>query len=264
MINNNIESKGIRNIKITWFISLLMIILGFILVFTIKDKREPITGQEFVSYVTNQSMKYDDLSGYYDEYNSKVLFYSADGESASKLNSYKLGFVVFEDVEMDEVEQQLKEILKESSYDYKIARVENTILYAACSDECGDDVSMHFQNLKYNKENPGGLFIGLGFALIAMLYLLGMWRLYEKAGKKGYAMFIPLYGNYQEADIAFNKGWLFILIFIPIVNYFYELVLYYNIAKKFNKSKEFCIGNAIIPLVFVPIIGFDESIYQKQ
>ena len=50
------------------------------------------------------------------------------------------------------------------------------------------------------------------------------WILYEKAGKRGWAVIIPFYGKYVKADIAFGNGWLFLLSYVPIARWFYGMI----------------------------------------
>lgn len=262
MVNSKTKCKGARNVKILFVISSVLIVLGLIMGLNSTEGKTAITAQEFITYVTNNGMEYTEKTNYYKEYGSEVKVYNTKGESKLGLYPYELNFLIINNGNIDEFVKNLKGELKENYGGYRITKIENTILYATCDNECSDKVRDHFKELNYDDISLGGILFGFGFAIIGFMTIAGIWRIFEKAGKKGYTSLIPIYSNYQIAKITFDNGWLFILLFIPIVGIIYHYVTFYCLAKRFNKSTEFSVGNAIIPLIFIPIIAFDESVYR--
>ena len=110
-----------------------------------------------------------------------------------------------------------------------------------------------------------GLF-GLIFVLIFVLALcavliISMWKIFVKAGRPGWAALIPFYNSYCEFDIAFGTGWMFLLGFIPCVNFVVMILLYFKLAKVFGKGTGFGFGLLFLPMVFFPILAFGDAEY---
>ena len=55
--------------------------------------------------------------------------------------------------------------------------------------------------------------LGAGFYLVSLVVaiatLIGMWKIFTKAGKPGWGAIVPFYNLYCLFDIAFGNGWLF-------------------------------------------------------
>jgi hypothetical protein len=105
------------------------------------------------------------------------------------------------------------------------------------------------------------LLFWLFFAVIAVIAIAAMWRIYQKADKPGWASIIPFYSMYVLFDIALGNGILFLLLFVPIVNYIALIVVYYKLAKSFGKGIGFTIGIIFLPIIFLPILGFGNAEY---
>lgn len=103
-----------------------------------------------------------------------------------------------------------------------------------------------------------GSLVGL---VITILILVGMWKLFVKAGKPGWGAIVPFYNLYCLFDIAWGKGWLFLLTIIPCVNVVMTIIVYVKLAKAFGKGVGFGIGLIILPCIFVPILGFGDAEY---
>jgi hypothetical protein len=112
----------------------------------------------------------------------------------------------------------------------------------------------------------GGLFSG-GFMLFglggAVLFIIGCWKVFEKAGQPGWAAIIPIYNAYILLKIAGRPGWWLVLYFIPIVNFVIAIVISVDIAKAFGQSAVF--GFFLLFLFFgigFLILGFGNYRYQ--
>ncbi len=111
------------------------------------------------------------------------------------------------------------------------------------------------------------ILITYGIALIVMIiimipYFIGMWKLYEKAGEKGWKCLIPIYNNYILYEIVYGNGWKYFLTFVPVLNIVMPIALVFRIAEVFGKGTEYGVGLLFIPYIFILILAFDESEYQ--
>jgi hypothetical protein len=103
-----------------------------------------------------------------------------------------------------------------------------------------------------------GLFIGL---VLAVAVIAGMWMMFEKAGRPGWAAIIPFYNLYVALKVAGMSGWWLIAFFVPFVDIVIALVLYYQLAKAFGHGIGYFFGMWLLPFIFFPLIGFGASRY---
>lgn len=114
-----------------------------------------------------------------------------------------------------------------------------------------------------------GLALGIGFWVAYMLFalalsvfiLVAMWKVYAKAGKPGWACLVPFYNTYCLFEIAFGNGWLFLLTFVPCVNFVFLIMLYFKLAKAFGQGVGFGFGLLFLSPIFFAILAFGKSQY---
>lgn len=97
--------------------------------------------------------------------------------------------------------------------------------------------------------------------VICILTIIAFWKVFTKAGKPGWASIIPFYSQYCMFDIAWGNGWLFLLTFVPCVNFVIMIMLYLKLAKAFGKGTGFGIGLIFLNTIFVLILGFSDAQY---
>lgn len=108
-----------------------------------------------------------------------------------------------------------------------------------------------------NSGMSGGLlaFILIASLVLAVISIVALWKVYEKAGEAGWKVLIPFYNIWVLLEISGKPGWWFLLSFIPFVGSFIYFVLFIiamlELAKRFGKSAVF----AIFGLVLFPFIG---------
>lgn len=105
---------------------------------------------------------------------------------------------------------------------------------------------------------------------VAIFSIIVNWKMFEKAGKPGWASIIPIYNNIVLFEIIGYKWYYVFLLFvgaIPVIGSFLVLVLQvfiasYSIklAKAFGKSTGFGIGLWLLNPIFVAIIAFDKKV----
>ena len=98
--------------------------------------------------------------------------------------------------------------------------------------------------------------------VLVLLIVAGMWKVFVKAGKPGWAAIVPIYNIIVLLEIAGKPLWWFILFFIPIVNIIVIIIVLVALARNFGKGVGFALGLLILPFIFYPILGFGDARYQ--
>ena len=108
-------------------------------------------------------------------------------------------------------------------------------------------------------------FFGTFMLFVLALYIVmivGMWKLFEKAGREGWKSLIPIYNLYVLTEISGQNGLFFLLILIPGVGSLIWLILVaLKLAPAFGKDTGFAIGLILLPPVFYLILGFGNAQY---
>ena len=110
---------------------------------------------------------------------------------------------------------------------------------------------------------PQGPGMGLLLVELAAVVLLfaGMWKVFQKAGKPGWAAIIPIYNIIVLLEIVGKPLWWIVLYLIPVVNFIAVILVCIELAKRFGKGVGFGIGLAFLPFIFYPILGFGDATY---
>jgi hypothetical protein len=124
---------------------------------------------------------------------------------------------------------------------------------------------------RYQEEAPSGAAAG-AFGLVFMLVCLaivvlviaGLWKVFTKAGKPGWAAIVPIYNVIVILQIAGKPIWWLILCLIPLVNLIVAILVGIGVAKNFGKGTGFGIGLALLGPIFYPILGFGDARYRPQ
>jgi Family of unknown function (DUF5684) len=107
-----------------------------------------------------------------------------------------------------------------------------------------------------------GLLILVIELAIVVAVIAGIWKVFVKAGKPGWAAIIPIYNLIVLLQIAGKPLWWIILFFIPLVNIIMAILVGIAVAKNFGKSDAFGVGLGLLGFIFYPILGFGDAQYQ--
>ena len=84
------------------------------------------------------------------------------------------------------------------------------------------------------------------FLVLAIVEIVGMWKVFVKAGKPGWGAIIPFYNLYLLCKIAGRPGWWWALGLIPFLGgliwFILSLIVSLDIARYFGKSGGFGVG----------------------
>lgn len=107
----------------------------------------------------------------------------------------------------------------------------------------------------------GTMFLIVELAILALI-IVGMWKVFTKAGQPGWASLIPFYNVYILLKIAGKPGWWLILFFIPIVSIIFAILALLSLSTNFGKGAGFAVGLLLLPIIFFPILGFGSAEYR--
>jgi len=103
-------------------------------------------------------------------------------------------------------------------------------------------------------ENVGGAAMGMMMFFYLAFFIItaiGLWKVFEKAGKPGWAAIIPIYNIIVMLEIVGKPVWWIILFFIPLVGFIMWIIVANQISLSFGQG----IGMTIL-LIFLAFIGF--------
>ena len=111
--------------------------------------------------------------------------------------------------------------------------------------------------------NEGGGAVGTIIYLILIIAVIaGLWKIFEKAGKPGWAAIIPIYNIIVLLQIVGKPVWWIILFIIPIVNFIIAILVYLELLKKFSKPGWHVFLIIFLPFIYIPYPGFGDSTYK--
>lgn len=108
----------------------------------------------------------------------------------------------------------------------------------------------------------GGIFTLVFLLLFVVLPVLCLWKIFDKAGKPGWAAIVPIYNLVVLLEILRKPLWWIILLLLPIVNIVISFVLSMALGESFGKGKGFGVALFFVPFICFPILAFGDAKYQ--
>jgi hypothetical protein len=90
--------------------------------------------------------------------------------------------------------------------------------------------------------------------LITLPMLIGLYKMFEKAGQPGWHAFIPILSGAVIAHIVDRPWWWGV---IPYLNF----VPLFELGKYFGKDATYSVGILFLSPIFFPILGFGQAQY---
>ena len=118
--------------------------------------------------------------------------------------------------------------------------------------------------MDYEMQNYEGLGTGsfLFIILLVVFYIYVYWRIFEKAGKPGWAAIIPIYNTIILLEIVGKPWWWLLLFLIPVVNIIFAVWMTNLLSLSFGKGVGFTLGLVFLSFIFYPILAFSNAEYK--
>lgn len=109
----------------------------------------------------------------------------------------------------------------------------------------------------------------VAYAFLVILGIVCLWKIFAKAGRKGWECLIPIWNSIVLCKIAkVSPWWLLSLLLglVPVVGSFIVLGIciwiYIKFAQAFGKGIGFGLGLAFFSIIFFPILAFGDAEYE--
>ena len=106
---------------------------------------------------------------------------------------------------------------------------------------------------------------------ILVLVIVANWKVFTKAGEKGWKSIVPILNTITLFKIAGVSPLLilgYLLSFIPVLGAVIclgiTIYVYYKLAKAFGKDAGFVVGLVLLNSIFMMILGFGKAEYQLE
>lgn len=103
------------------------------------------------------------------------------------------------------------------------------------------------------------IFIFLLMMIFMVFEIACVWIIYQKAGVPGWKSIIPIYNILVLFKLANIPMWMFLLLFIPLVNLYPLYLIYTSLVERLGKKKIYGILLIIFPVIIYPILAFSKS-----
>ena len=112
-------------------------------------------------------------------------------------------------------------------------------------------------------EFPWSAFIGIlaVTAVIGVVCIAAMWKIFTKAGEPGWAAIVPIYNTIVLLKISGKQTWWLIMFFIPIANVVFMILTLAGLSRSFGKDTGFTVLLVLLPFIGYPILGFGKAAY---
>ena len=102
------------------------------------------------------------------------------------------------------------------------------------------------------------------YSAAIILTIAGIWKMFAKAGKPGWAAIVPIYNIIVLLEIVGKPVWWIILFLIPFVNIIMGIIVTHEASKAFGRGLGTTIGLIILPFIFYPVLGFGSAQYKAH
>lgn len=105
----------------------------------------------------------------------------------------------------------------------------------------------------------------ISMTLIGTVYLATGWSIFDKAGKPGWASFIPIYNLVLLIQMLGKPMWWLAMFLVPCLNFItlpvMSILVPIELGKRFGKGGGFIAGLILLPYLFFPLLAFGKAEY---
>lgn len=125
-------------------------------------------------------------------------------------------------------------------------------------------MSMDYSDIAYGVgAGVGAVYYVLACA-VSVLCIIGLWKLFTKAGEHGWAAIIPFYNAFVLFKISMGSGAKMFLMLIPVYNIVVYIQMNIRLAKHFGKGGGYAAGLIFLPYLFTILLGFSKAEYLPE
>lgn len=99
-------------------------------------------------------------------------------------------------------------------------------------------------------------------AILVIITIAAQWRIYDKAGKPGWAAIIPIYNIIVLMEIIGKPWWWLLLFLFPPTALIFAIWSVNLLSKSFGQSVGFTIGLLLVGIIFYPMLAFGNYEYK--
>ena len=96
---------------------------------------------------------------------------------------------------------------------------------------------------------------------IVIFFVITYWKIFEKAGRPGWEILIPVYNYFIMMKIIGKPWWWLLLMCIPVVNIVFIVMAVNMLSKSFGKDEGYTVGLLLLGVVFYPLLAFGDARY---
>ncbi len=101
---------------------------------------------------------------------------------------------------------------------------------------------------------------GIIIIITLVISFVGLWKIFQKAGVKGWYSVVPFLNAWYAVKITNKKFWWFIYCLIPFINIFVAMLIIIEIMKCFKKNGLLIqIAGVLFPFIILPWLGFSKK-----
>jgi hypothetical protein len=107
------------------------------------------------------------------------------------------------------------------------------------------------------------LFKAALIGLVGLISFVSLWKIFNKAGRSGWALLVPIYNVMVLLRIAGRPAWWVLLLWIPGLNLFLLALAAISMAKRFGRGFRFGLGLFFLFPLFLPALAFSNLQYRR-
>lgn len=96
--------------------------------------------------------------------------------------------------------------------------------------------------------------------VLTVVAVAGLWKMFTKAGKPGWAAIVPIYNLIVLLEIVGRPVWWIVLFLIPFVNIVAVFLVSLDLAKAYGKGAGWGVLAFFVPFIVYPYFGFSANV----
>src|SRR5215472_5008998 len=108
----------------------------------------------------------------------------------------------------------------------------------------------------------GVLFGGIVAVVIYIVFVIGAWKVFDKADRPGWWSIVPILNTIVLLQITGRSGWWVLGYLVLLLNIFVQVRWGLEMAQSYRRGTGFAIGLIFLEALFLVILGFGGDRYR--